>query len=159
MACTSMYGARTSESPWAFMIDVFISWTSLAINEPETRSRVCPASSLMLHNRWRRISNVTGSTRVGSAETATMSDGQTRSVMLPDGSGSGALRPPPPVVATLVPRYALLPAATPRLIRAGQFQCLGRDLVKEIKDDDLSALRLALDRCSCRCSGSIRACR
>jgi len=29
--------------------------------------------------------------------------------------GSGALRPPPPVVAPLVPRYALLPAATPRL--------------------------------------------
>src|SRR5712692_8239776 len=29
-------------------------------------------------------------------------------------SGSGALRPPPPVVAPLVPRCALLPAATPR---------------------------------------------
>src|SRR5438876_2617484 len=28
--------------------------------------------------------------------------------------GSGALRPPPPVAAPLVPRYALLPAATPR---------------------------------------------
>src|SRR5258707_3729261 len=28
--------------------------------------------------------------------------------------GSGALRPPPPVVAPLVPRSALLPAATPR---------------------------------------------
>src|SRR6266852_3147559 len=34
-------------------------------------------------------------------------------------SGSGALRPPPPVVAPLVPRSALLPAATPRLIAAG----------------------------------------
>src|SRR6266536_1039205 len=31
--------------------------------------------------------------------------------------GSGALRPPPPVVAPLVPRCALLPAATPRLMR------------------------------------------
>src|ERR1700704_96324 len=30
--------------------------------------------------------------------------------------GSGALRPPPPVVAPLVPRCALLPAATPRLV-------------------------------------------
>jgi len=30
-------------------------------------------------------------------------------------SGSGALRPPPPVVAPLVPRCALLPAATPRV--------------------------------------------
>src|SRR5216683_5101412 len=28
--------------------------------------------------------------------------------------GSGALRPPPPVAAPLVPRFALLPAATPR---------------------------------------------
>src|SRR6266852_9355277 len=32
--------------------------------------------------------------------------------------GSGALRPPPPVVAPLVPRCALLPAATPRLVGA-----------------------------------------
>src|SRR6266851_6806339 len=32
--------------------------------------------------------------------------------------GSGALRPPPPVAAPLVPRFALLPAATPRLMRA-----------------------------------------
>src|SRR5712692_2289742 len=30
--------------------------------------------------------------------------------------GSGALRPPPPVVAPLVPRCALLPAATPRMM-------------------------------------------
>src|SRR5712692_7524167 len=30
-------------------------------------------------------------------------------------SGSVALRPPPPVVASLVPRCALLPAATPRV--------------------------------------------
>src|SRR6266568_1946754 len=29
--------------------------------------------------------------------------------------GSGALRPPPPVAAALVPRFALLPAATPRV--------------------------------------------
>src|SRR6266851_1735502 len=97
MACTSMYGARTSESPCAFMIDVFMSWTSLAISEPETRSRVCPASSLMLHKRWRRISKVTGSTRVGSVETASigvLSDGQTSAVMLLDAFGSGALRPP-----------------------------------------------------------------
>src|SRR5712691_10032211 len=33
-------------------------------------------------------------------------------------SGSGALRPPPPVAAALVPRCALLPAATPRLTDA-----------------------------------------
>src|SRR6266851_8536413 len=33
-------------------------------------------------------------------------------------SGSGALRPPPPVVAPLVPRCALLPAATPRDVLA-----------------------------------------
>ena len=33
-------------------------------------------------------------------------------------AGSGALRPPPPVAAPLVPRCALPPAATPRLIRA-----------------------------------------
>src|SRR5258707_15516525 len=34
--------------------------------------------------------------------------------LIVDASGSGALRPPPPVVAALVPRCALLPAATPR---------------------------------------------
>src|SRR5438034_5208119 len=62
--CTSMYGAITRESPRAVMIEAFMSWTSLAMSEPETRSRVFAASSLMLQRRCRRISNVIGSTRI-----------------------------------------------------------------------------------------------
>src|SRR6185295_4895263 len=64
IACTSMYGAITSESPVAVMIEVFMSWTSLAMSEPDTRSRVFAPSSLMLQRRWRRISKVIGSTRM-----------------------------------------------------------------------------------------------
>src|SRR6266581_1984633 len=64
IACTSMYGAITRESPRAVMIEAFMSWTSLAMSEPETRSRVFAASSLMLQRRCRRISNVIGSTRI-----------------------------------------------------------------------------------------------
>src|SRR5258707_3422280 len=41
-------------------------------------------------------------------------------------SGSGALRPPPPVVAPLVPRSALLPAASPRLTAGGLVLLLHR---------------------------------
>ncbi len=64
IACTSMYGAITRESPRAVMIDAFMSCTSLAMSEPDTRSRVFAASSLMLQRRCRRISNVIGSVRI-----------------------------------------------------------------------------------------------
>src|SRR5438477_11380933 len=46
------------------MIEVFMSCTSLAMSEPDTRSSVFAPSSLMLQRRWRRISNVMGSTRI-----------------------------------------------------------------------------------------------
>jgi len=51
IACTSMYGAMTSESPEAVMSDVFMSCTSLAMSEPDTRSSVFAPSSLMLQRR------------------------------------------------------------------------------------------------------------
>src|SRR5215218_262296 len=81
-----MYGASTSDSPCAFISDVFMSWTSLAMSDPETRSSVWPASSLMLHKRWRTISKVTGSTRVGSVDARDASWTIAGSALLGDGA-------------------------------------------------------------------------
>src|SRR5207253_164235 len=54
-------------------------------------------------------------------------------------SGSGALRPPPPVVAPLVPRCALLPAATPRIARDNKYSYGYRAYV--YRSDDLHLRR------------------
>src|SRR5581483_9323802 len=70
IAWTSMYGAMTSESPAAVITEVFMSCTSLAMSEPDTRSSVFAPSSLMLHSRWRRISKVIGSTRIFGPDAA-----------------------------------------------------------------------------------------